>query len=117
MYLKKLTCKQTEKKIKRSQTTNRKENDRKPAVVLAEDVLYSLCQGEGLAGTIGPNDKNGGQRDRDGCGDGQDGLFLFGIQTRIQLLIPLPEGGKRMEAFFDDQINCYYKTFQTQAFK
>lgn len=81
-------------------------------MVLAEDVLYSLCQGEGLAGTIGPNDKNGGQRDRDGCGDGQDGLFLFGIQTRIQLLIPLPEGGKRMEAFFDDQINCYYKHFK-----
>lgn len=75
-------------------------------------MLYSLCQGEGLAGTIGPNDKNGGQRDRDGCGDGQDGLFLFGIQTRIQLLIPLPEGGKRMEAFLMTKSTVIIKHFK-----
>lgn len=55
-------------------------------MVLAEDVLDSLGQGEGLAGAVGPDDEDWGQGNRDGCGDGQDGLFLFGIQTGIQLL-------------------------------
>lgn len=54
-------------------------------------MLDSLCQGEGLAGTIGPNDEDGRKVDRDGCGDGQNGFFLLGIQTRIQLLVPLPK--------------------------
>lgn len=68
----------------------KKQNINRPAVVLAEDVLDSLGQGEGLAGTVGPDDEDWGQGHRDGCGDGQDGLFLLGIQTGIQLLIPLP---------------------------
>lgn len=60
-------------------------------MVLAEDVLDSLRQGEGLAGAIGPNNEDWRQRDRNGCGDGQNGFFLLCIQTGIQLLIPLPE--------------------------
>lgn len=65
-------------------------------MLLAEDVLDRLCQGEGLAGAVGPNDEDGGQGDGDGRGYSQDGLFLLGIQTGIQLLIPLPEGGEEM---------------------
>lgn len=60
-------------------------------MVLAEDVLDSLRQGEGLASAIGPDNEDGRQRDGDGCGDSQNGFFLLRIQTRIQLLIPLPE--------------------------
>lgn len=63
-------------------------------MVLAEDVLHSLCQGEGLARAVGPNDEDWGKRNREGCGDSQDGLFLLGIETGVQLLIPLPEGGR-----------------------
>lgn len=63
----------------------------KPALVLAEDVLDSLRQGEGLAGAIGPNNEDRRQKNGDGCGDSQNGFFLLCIQTRIQLLIPLPE--------------------------
>lgn len=63
----------------------------KPAVVLAEDVLDSLRQGEGLAGAVGPNDEDGGQKHGDGRGDSQDSLLLLCIQTRVQLLVPLPE--------------------------
>lgn len=69
----------------------RKEARSVPAVVLAKNVFDSLCQGEGLAGTIGPNDEDWGKRDGDGCGNGQDGLFLLGIQTGVQLFVPLPE--------------------------
>lgn len=65
-------------------------------MVLAEDVLDSLRQGEGLASAVGPNDEDRRQGNGDGCGYSQDGLFLFGIQTGIQLLIPLPEGGGRI---------------------
>lgn len=54
-------------------------------------MLDSLCQGEGLAGAVGPNDEDRRQKDGDGCGDGQNGFFLLCVQTRIQLLIPLPE--------------------------
>lgn len=68
----------------------------RPAVLLAEDVLDRLCQGEGLAGAVGPDDEDGGQGDGDGRGYSQDGLFLLGIQTGIQLLIPLPEVGEEM---------------------
>lgn len=68
-----------------------KVNANKPAVVLAEDVLDSLRQGEGLAGAIGPNNEDRRQKNGDGCGDSQNGFFLLCIQTRIQLLIPLPE--------------------------
>lgn len=60
-------------------------------MVLAEDVLDSLCQGEGLAGAIGPNNEDRRQKNGDGCGDSQNGFFLLCIQTRIQLFIPLPE--------------------------
>lgn len=56
-------------------------------------MLDSLSQGEGLASAVGPNDEDRGQGNGDGCGYSQDGLFLFGIQTGIQLLIPLPERG------------------------
>lgn len=59
-------------------------------------MLDSLCQGECLAGAIGSNDKDWGQKNRDRGGDGQDGLFLLGIQSRIQLFIPLPEGRGRI---------------------
>lgn len=61
-----------------------------PAVVLSKNVLDSLCQSEGFAGTIGPNEENWRQVDRNWCGDGQNGFLLLGIQTGIQLLIPLP---------------------------
>lgn len=60
-------------------------------MVLAEDVLDSLRQSEGLAGAVGPDDEDRRQGNGDGCGDGQDGLFLLSIQARIQLLVPLPE--------------------------
>lgn len=85
----------TQKKIAQPYTYNRKKRNR-PAVLLAEDVLDRLCQGEGLAGAVGPDDEDGGQGDGDGRGYSQDGLFLLGIQTGIQLLIPLPEGGEEM---------------------
>lgn len=71
-------------------------------MVLAKDVLDCLCQGEGLASAIGPNDEDWGQGNRDGCGDGEDGLFLLGIQAGIQLLIPLPEGRRRMGKLLED---------------
>lgn len=64
-------------------------------------MLDSLCQGEGLAGAVGPNDEDWGQGNRDGCGDGQDGFFLLGIQTGIQLLVPLPEGVGRMRKLLE----------------
>jgi len=64
-------------------------------------VLDSLCQGEGLSGTVGPNDEDRGQLDRNGCGDCKNGLFLLSIQTGIQLLIPLPEGRGKMETLLD----------------
>lgn len=84
--------------VKNYATNHEEKNEKtnRPAVVLAEDVLDSLCQGEGLAGAVGPNDEDWGQGNRDGCGDGQDGLFLLGIQTRIQLLVPLPVGIGKM---------------------
>lgn len=34
-----------------------------PAVVLLEDVLDGLCQGEGLARAVGPDDEHRGQGD------------------------------------------------------
>ena len=55
-------------------------------------MLDSLGQGEGLAGAVGPDDEDGGQLNGAWCGDGQDGLFLLGIQTGVQLLVPLPKG-------------------------
>lgn len=66
-------------------------------MLLAEDVLDGLGQGEGLAGAVGPDDEDGRQGDRDGRGDGQDGLLLLGIQTRVQLLVPLPAAPAREE--------------------
>lgn len=51
----------------------------------------SLCQGERLPGAIRPNDENWGQRDRHRCGDCQYCLLLLGIQSRVQLFIPLPK--------------------------
>lgn len=90
------------------QQTLKQKNTRKainrPAVVLAEDVLDSLCQGEGLASAVGPNDEYWGQGNRDGCGDGQDGFFLLGIQTGVQLLIPLPEGGRRIGNLLEESL-------------
>ncbi len=88
--------KKTYKFILKDRNEKTKKNKKRPAVVLAEDVLDSLCQGEGLAGAVGTNDEDWGQGNRDGCGDGKDGLFLLGIQTGIQLLVPLPEGRGRM---------------------
>lgn len=76
----------------------------RPAVVLPEDVLDSLCQGEGLASAVGTNDEDWGQGNGDRCGNGQDGFFLLGIQTGIQLLIPLPEDRRRMEKLLKDKI-------------
>ena len=66
-------------------------------MVLAEDVLDSLRQSEGLASAIGPNDEDRRQENGDGCGDSQNCFFLLCIQSRIQLLIPLPEDKKRNE--------------------
>lgn len=63
-----------------------------PAVVLLEDVLDGLCQGEGLACAVGPDDEHRGQGDGERRGDGQDGLLLLGVETRVQLLVPLPAG-------------------------
>jgi len=74
---------------------HKSKNINKPAAVLAQDVLDRLRQREGLARAIGSNDEDWGQGNSDRCGDGQDGLFLLGIQTGIQLLVPLPEGGGR----------------------
>lgn len=74
-------------------------------MVLAEDVLDSLCQGEGLAGAVGPNNEDWGQGNRDGCGYSQDGLFLLCIQTGIQLLIPLPEGGGRIGKLLEESLH------------
>lgn len=54
-------------------------------------MLDSLRQGEGLAGAVGPNNEDWGQKNGDGCGDRQDGFFLLCIQTGVQLLVPLPE--------------------------
>lgn len=68
-------------------------------------MLDSLCQSEGLAGAVGPNDENWGQGNSDGCGDGQDGLFLLGIQTGIQLLVPLPEGGGKMGELLEESLH------------
>lgn len=79
-----------------------RENINRPAVVLAEDVLDSLCQGEGLASAVGPNDEDWGQGNWERCGDSQDSLFLLGIQTGIQLLVPLPEGVGRMEKILEE---------------
>lgn len=63
-------------------------------------MLDSLRQSEGLAGAVRPDDKDWRQGNGDGCGDGQDGLFLLSIQPRIQLLVPLPEdraGNEKLE--------------------
>lgn len=88
-----------------STDVEKKKQENKPAVVLAEDVLDSLCQCEGLAGAVGPNDEDWGQGNSEGCGDGQDGLFLLGIQTGIQLLVPLPEGRKRTGKSLEDTLD------------
>lgn len=61
-----------------------------PALLLPEDVLDALGQGEGLAGAVGPDEEHRGQGDGDGRGDGQDGLLLLGVQPGVQQLIPLP---------------------------
>lgn len=66
-----------------------------PAVLLAQDVLDGLGQGEGLAGAVGPNEEDGRQWHGDGRGDGQDGLLLLGVEPWVQLLVPLPAGGER----------------------
>lgn len=66
-----------------------------PGVGLLEDVLDGLGQGEGLARAVGPDDEHRGQADGQGRSDGQDGLLLLGIQTRIQLLVPLPVTNQR----------------------
>lgn len=87
----------------------RERHTNRPAVVLTEDVLDSLCQSEGLAGTVGSNDEDGGQGDGDGRCDGQDGFFLLGIETGVQLFIPLPAGMKRMETWLLDPVD-YWKT-------
>ena len=68
-------------------------------------MLDSLCQGEGLAGAVGPNDEDWRQGNSEGCGDGQDGLFLLGIQTGIQLLVPLPEGRVRVGALCEEALD------------
>lgn len=81
-------------RLKSKQEEEEENTTNRPAVVLAEDVFDSLCQGECLARAVGPDDEDWGQGDGDGRGDGQDGLFLLGIQTGIQLLIPLPGGGR-----------------------
>lgn len=76
-------------------------------MVLAEDVLDSLCQGEGLAGAIGPNNEDRRQKNGDGCGDSQNSFFLLCIQTRIQLLIPLPEDKAGNEKLvIKDMLGC-----------
>lgn len=77
-------------------------------MVLAEDVLDSLRQGEGLAGAIGPNDEDRRQKNGDGCGDGQNGFFLLCIQTRIQLLIPLPEDTAGNEKLLIKVLGCSF---------
>lgn len=87
------------------QVFKQKNNINRPAVVLAEDVLDSLCQGEGLAGAVGPNDEDWRQGNSEGCGDGQDGLFLLGIQTGIQLLVPLPEGRVRVGTLCEEALD------------
>lgn len=76
-------------------------------------MLDSLCQGEGLAGAIGPNDENRGQGHSDGCGYSQDGLFLLCIQTGIQLLIPLPEGGGRIGKYLEESLDQLLINVQT----
>lgn len=83
-------------------------NTNTPAVVLAEDVLDSLRQGEGLAGAVGPNNEDRRQKNGDGRGDGQNGFFLLGIQTRIQLLIPLPEDKAGNEKLFKEIFGCRF---------
>lgn len=50
----------------------------------------SLGQREGLARAIGSDDEHRREVDGEGGGDGQYSLLLLGIQTGIQLLIPLP---------------------------
>ena len=62
----------------------------RPAVLLSEDVLDSLGQGEGLSGAVGPDEEHGGQGEGHGRGDGQDGLLLLGVQPGVQQLVPLP---------------------------
>lgn len=66
-----------------------------PGVGLLEDVFDGLGQGEGLARAVGANDEHGGQADGQGCRDGQDGLLLLGVKTRVQLLVPLPVTNQR----------------------
>lgn len=57
-------------------------------------MLDRLSQGESLASAVRPDDEDGWQGDGDGRGDGQDGLLLLGVQTRVQLLVPLPATGE-----------------------
>lgn len=66
-------------------------------MLLSEDVLDALGQGEGLAGAVGPDKKNRGQGEGDGRGDGQDGLLLLGVQPGVQQLVPLPAVGRERD--------------------
>ncbi len=51
---------------------------------LVEDHLDGLAEGEGLAGSVGSNDQDGRQPDRQGGGDGDDGLPLLRVQLRVE---------------------------------
>ena len=67
-------------------------------MLLPEDVLDPLGQGEGLACAVGSDEEHWGQGEGDGRGDGQDGLLLLGVQPGVKQLVPLPaEGGERWE--------------------
>lgn len=55
----------------------------------------SLGQREGLACAVGSDDQHRREVDGEGGGDGQNSLLLLGIQTGIQLLIPLPVAARK----------------------
>ena len=57
--------------------------------LLFDDALGRLRQGEGLARAKRTDDENGGQAMVQGGGDGDDGFALFGVESRIELQIPL----------------------------